>query len=58
MSANELLSLLMQLLFIFLGIVTLIEYIRHRDKTRRDIALMFSSLLAAATTSGRPKTCR
>jgi PAS domain S-box-containing protein len=44
MSANELLSLLMQLLFIFLGVVTLIEYLRHRDKTRRDIALMFSSL--------------
>jgi PAS domain S-box-containing protein len=44
MSANELLSLLMHLLFIFLGVVTLIEYIRHRDKTRRDIALMFGSL--------------
>src|SRR6266496_2362815 len=44
MSANDLLGLVMRLQFILLGCITLIDYIRHRDKTRRDIALMFGSL--------------
>ena len=44
MSANELLGFVMRLQFILLGSITLIDYIRRRDKTRRDIALMFGSL--------------
>jgi PAS domain S-box-containing protein len=44
MNANDLLLLFTQLLFISLGLLTAVEYFRHRDSTRRDIALMFGSL--------------
>lgn len=44
MSANDLLSLLLQLLFISLGVITAYDYLSHRDRTRLDIALMFGSL--------------
>src|SRR5258707_15794212 len=44
MSANDLLTLLTQLIFTLLGCVTVFDYLRHRGKTRRDIALLFGSL--------------
>ena len=44
MSANDLLTLLSHLCFVLLGFVTLRDYLRHRDKPRGDIALMFGSL--------------
>ncbi|MEO8608020.1 MAG: hypothetical protein ABI690_09075, partial [Chloroflexota bacterium] len=44
MSANDLFGLWVQVQFILLGCLTLIDFIRHRDKTRLDIALMFGSL--------------
>lgn len=44
MSINDLPTLLIQGLFIVLSIVTAIDWIRHRDEIRRDIALMFGSL--------------
>ncbi len=43
MSANDLLTLLIRLLFIALGFLTVVDYLRHRDKPRRDIALMFGT---------------
>lgn len=44
MSANDLLTLVTQLFFILLGVVTVVDFVRHRDNTRREIALMFSLL--------------
>jgi PAS domain S-box-containing protein len=44
MSANDLLNWLMQLFFVFLGVVTVVAYVRYRDQTRRDVALMFGVL--------------
>jgi PAS domain S-box-containing protein len=44
MSANDLLTLGIQVLFILLSIITIIDFLRHRDAARRDIALTFSSL--------------
>jgi PAS domain S-box-containing protein len=41
MSANDLLNLLFQSLFVLLGFLTTLDFLRYRDKTRRDIALMF-----------------
>ncbi|HLU09949.1 MAG TPA: hypothetical protein VK003_09805, partial [Oceanobacillus sp.] len=44
MSANELLVLLIQALFILLAVVTAADWLRHRGEIRRDIALLFGSL--------------
>jgi PAS domain S-box-containing protein len=44
MTANDLLTLVTQLFFIVLGIITVVDFLRHRDTTRREIALMFSLL--------------
>jgi PAS domain S-box-containing protein len=44
MTATDLLTILVQGLFILLSLVTTIDWLRHRDEIRRDIALMFSSL--------------
>ncbi len=44
MSANDLLTLVTQLVFIFLGLLAAYNYLQFRDKPRRDIALMFGSL--------------
>jgi PAS domain S-box-containing protein len=44
MTANELLSFITQLFLILLGVVTTADYLRHRDATRRDVALVFGSL--------------
>jgi signal transduction histidine kinase len=44
MTINEFLSLLTRYFFLFLLIVTLINYLLHRDKIRRDIALMIICL--------------
>jgi PAS domain S-box-containing protein len=43
-SVNQFLSLLSQLFFLVLGVVTVIDFIRNRDSVRRDIALMFGSI--------------
>src|SRR5262245_2922776 len=43
MSVNDFLSLSIQICFILLGLVTAVDYLLHRNKTRRDIALMFGS---------------
>lgn len=47
MSASELLTLLTRYFFIFLVIITTRDYLLHRDKIRRDIALVFISLSAS-----------
>jgi hypothetical protein len=44
MSASDLLTFVTQGFFIVLNVVTIIDFLRHRDAARRDIALMFSSL--------------
>ncbi len=44
MSAIDLLAVLTQIFFIFLGVVTLLAFIRYRDQNRKDIALMFGTL--------------
>jgi signal transduction histidine kinase len=44
MSAIDFLTLTAQLFFILLGGITVVDYLRYRDNTRRDIALMFSAL--------------
>src|SRR5262245_51991525 len=46
MTANDLLTLVIQLSFIVLGILTTYDYLRHRDMARRDICLMFVTLAA------------
>lgn len=42
MTANDLLMLVTRLFFILLGIITVVDFLRHRDTVRREIALMFS----------------
>lgn len=44
MSTDQLLGLLLESIFVLLGVVTAIDYWRYGEKTRRDIALMFASL--------------
>ena len=44
MNADELLTLLTELFFVLLSVVTIVDYLRHRDGVRRDVALMFGSL--------------
>ncbi|QPC81281.1 PAS domain S-box protein [Phototrophicus methaneseepsis] len=44
MSAEDLLSLLTQIVFVTLGISTLVEYLRYRDEARRDTMLAFASI--------------
>jgi signal transduction histidine kinase len=44
MSTNELLFLITQFFFIALGLLTVIDWLRHRTPIRRDIALMFNTL--------------
>lgn len=44
MTANELLALVTELFFIALGLITVVDFLRHRDTTRRDIAVTFSVL--------------
>lgn len=44
MTAITLLSILVQISFISLGFLTVKDFILYKDKTRRDIALMFASL--------------
>jgi signal transduction histidine kinase len=44
MSATDLLSFATQGFFILLSVMTILDFFRHRDSSRRDIALMFSSL--------------
>ncbi len=44
MSVSDLLNLFIQVLFILLTLVAVVDYLRHRDATRRDIALMISTL--------------
>ncbi|MBX3064217.1 MAG: PAS domain S-box protein [Anaerolineae bacterium] len=46
MTANELLNVVIQIFFILLGIVTVVDFLRHRDAGRRDIALLFSLFAA------------
>jgi signal transduction histidine kinase len=44
MSVNELLLLLTRIFFVGLALITSVDFIRHRDKIRRDVALVFLSL--------------
>lgn len=44
MTANELLALVTELFFVALGFITVVDFLRHRDTTRRDIAVTFSVL--------------
>src|SRR5260221_8730882 len=44
MTAIDLLTLVAQVFFALLCLVSIIDFIRHRDIARRDIALMFTSL--------------
>ena len=44
MELNEALNLINQTLFIAIGAITILDYIRHRDRVRLDIALMFGAL--------------
>jgi signal transduction histidine kinase len=44
MSANDLLAASFQIFFVVIGILTITDYLRHRDVIRRDIALMFGAL--------------
>src|SRR5258708_6919703 len=44
MTAIDLLTLLAQVFFALLSLVSIIDFLRHRDIARRDIALMFTSL--------------
>jgi signal transduction histidine kinase len=41
---TDLLELFTQISFVVLGAATLVDYLRHRDQTRRDIALMVNSI--------------
>ncbi len=47
LTVNEFLSYITQIAFVGLGILSLLDYLRLRGKTRRDIALMFASLATA-----------
>jgi hypothetical protein len=44
MSVNELLQNLTRIFFVTLALITAMDYIRHRNKIRRDVALVFMSL--------------
>lgn len=44
MSALDFLDILIHIVFISLGILSIIDYFRYKDETRRDVALMFGIL--------------
>lgn len=44
MTLLEVLTLLNRMFYILLGVLTLVDYLRYRDRTRLDIALFFGSL--------------
>jgi signal transduction histidine kinase len=44
MSLSNALEVLSRIFFIALGIITIIDYLRHRDAIRRDVALLFGLL--------------
>lgn len=44
MTVAELLTQLSRIFFVAIFLLTLIDYLRHKDKIRRDIALMFSCI--------------
>lgn len=44
MGMEDILSLLTRIMFVFLGATTILDFARHRDQIRRDIALMFGSI--------------
>lgn len=44
MNANDVFTLVVGAFFITLGVVTAADYVRHRDETRRDVALMVWSI--------------
>ncbi|HLY27062.1 MAG TPA: PAS domain S-box protein [Aggregatilineales bacterium] len=44
MTVNEFLTLIAQFFFAFLCLASILDFLRHRDNARRDIALMFISL--------------
>jgi PAS domain S-box-containing protein len=44
MTANELLTELTRIFFVLIAILTLVDFLPHRDKTRRDIFLMSASI--------------
>ncbi len=44
MSATDFLAIGIDVIFISLGILAIVDYLRHRNGTRRDIALMFGVL--------------
>ncbi len=52
MTINEFLTLATRVTLVFIAVITIANYVRHRDQTRLDIALMFSSL-ALITALGR-----
>src|SRR5919206_3573074 len=46
MSVNDLLTLLTQGTLFLIAVLTLVDFLRYRDRTRLDIALMFGALAA------------
>lgn len=44
MPVNDLLVFVTEIFFVLLGFITLVDYLRHRDTTRREIAITFSVL--------------
>ncbi|MBZ0310284.1 MAG: PAS domain S-box protein, partial [Anaerolineae bacterium] len=44
MGVDNILSLLTRIIFVFLGTATILDFVRHQDRIRRDIALMFGSI--------------
>jgi hypothetical protein len=44
MSAIDFLDILIHIVFILLGVLAIVDYLRRRNGTRRDVALMFGIL--------------
>src|ERR1700709_2474397 len=44
MSVTDFLDIVIHIVFISLGVLAIVDYFRHRNGTRRDIALMFGIL--------------
>ncbi|MCC6614165.1 MAG: PAS domain S-box protein [Anaerolineae bacterium] len=49
MSGEDLLLLFSEFVFLLLGIITTVDFIRHRNRIRRDIAMMFNSIAIPVT---------
>src|SRR4051794_38687853 len=51
MLVTDLLVQLTRIFFVVLSILTVVDYLRHRDRTRRDIALVFVALASSTLIS-------